>query len=100
MLHGSLMASTGILIIASQYFLWVPDSKVILIYFSSYAVLDFLMQVTVCYICYTMGSDGKLRDFDCTIVITQSGEPILQIKRRGENMQTSFDDNYTSESSI
>lgn len=58
----------------------MPESEAILIYFSSYAVLDFLMQMTICYICWTMGSDEQLKDYDCLIVISESGRPMLQLK--------------------
>ena len=100
MLHGSLMMSTGTLIAAAQYFFYRPNSEAIIIYFISFTVVDFLTQITVCYICYTMGSDQQLKDYDCEIVSSQSGELVLQIKLKNEAPISTTKSNELTEVSL
>lgn len=100
-LHGSLMISTGAIIAAAQYFFYHPNSEAIIIYFESFTIVDFLTQITVCYICFTMGSDKQLRDYDCEIVLSASGEFVLQLKPKNESsvsqQQTSTTTEYSRE---
>lgn len=87
MLHGTLMMMTGSLIAAGTYFFYSANSKGIIIYFQSFTIIDFMSEVIVCYICYSMGSDRNLKDFDCLIITNSSGDLVLKFLPKNDFKQ-------------
>ena len=57
-------------------------------------IVDTLMQFTICFICWTMGSSIQLRKYNLTLVTDQHGRSQLRFQLKDEfQLQESLDQN-------
>ena len=55
-------------------------------------VMDLLVQLMICYICWTQGSSSQLRKFECTISLDDYGNSVLNFKLKTEGLDLSCQD--------
>ena len=60
--------------------------------------MDMLVQLAICYICWTMGSSARLRNVKCVIVPNEDGNHQIQFRSR-QSVTATADTTITTESS-
>jgi hypothetical protein len=70
---------------------WFVNYTRILVMTTICGVMDLLVQLMICYICWTQGSSSQLRKFECTITEDKDGMIVLDFKRKTEELDKTYD---------
>jgi hypothetical protein len=70
---------------------WFVNYTRILVMTTICGVMDLLVQLMICYICWTQGSSSQLRKFECTITEDKDGMIVLDFKQKTEELDKTYD---------
>lgn len=79
---------------------WWRDCKINIQITLAMIYVDLLVQLTICYICVTMGSSKQLNRFNCTMVMHSDGIVRILIKSRDSTTRETFTSDYPQSNRI
>jgi hypothetical protein len=84
MLHCVLIVMQSFDVISNTIVYWKikTNIKVIIGMITTLCLMDFLVQIAICYICWTMGSSAQLRKFEVVFIKNQKGWTEVKFKQR------------------